>query len=125
MRSGAMIAGAAPTHMRREPHGHGLRVLDGRDRHLLLQSRAAIAARRAVDLDHAFVAVRPKASARATADVPPVIFTTSPGSRADAQQVGRREPRDGVADVLDARFRNAQRDGGRERGWSDFRHCAT
>ena len=40
---------------RRESHGHGLRVFDDRDRHLLLQAHAAIAARRAVDLDDAFV----------------------------------------------------------------------
>ena len=37
------------------------------------------------------------------------------GSGADARQVGRREARDGVTDVLDARFGDAERDGGRKR----------
>ena len=110
-----MMAGAAPDPQRREAHGHGLGGLDRRDHHLLLQPRAAVAARGAVDLDHA---LRPssESSARATATVPPVIFSTSPGSGADAHQVDRRQPRDGVADVLDARLRDAKRDGRREGG---------
>ena len=46
---------------RREANGHCLLVFDARHRDLLLQSRAAIAAAGAVDLDHAFVVHRPKA----------------------------------------------------------------
>ena len=57
IRSGAMIAGAAPTHKWRQANSHRLLVLDRSDRHLLLQSRAAIAAARAIDLDHAFETV--------------------------------------------------------------------
>jgi hypothetical protein len=57
---------------------------------------------------HAFVRIVRSFHTR-DRDVRPVIFTTSPGPGADARQVGRREPRDRMADVLHARFRHAQR----------------
>ena len=105
--------GARP--QRREANGHGLGGLDRRHRHLLLQPRAAVAARRAVDLDHALVSIVRELGARdgdrAAGDLQDVA-----GPGADAHQVGRREPRDGVADVFDARFRYAERHGGRNRG---------
>ena len=99
--------GARP--QRRQAHGDRLRVLDRRDRDLLLQSRAAVAAARAVDLDHALVRVVGQFGARdgnrAARDLQDVA-----GPRADALQIGRREPRNRVADVFDARFRHAKRE---------------
>ena len=116
MRSGAMIAGAAPAHSGDEADGHRLRVLDrASPTPCSCKPGAAVAADGAVDLDHALVPVAPSSSARATATVPPVIFRTSPGRAPMRVEIGRRQPRDGVADVFDARFGDAERHGGRQR----------
>ena len=96
-----------PYPQRREAHCDGLGVLDWSDRHLFLQPRATIAAGRAVDLDHALASLVGQLGAcdgdRAAGDLQHVA---DPG--ADAHQVGRCQPRDGMPDVLDARFRDAQ-----------------
>jgi len=77
-------------------------VLDWRYRHLLLQTRAAITAAGAIDLDHAFVPVvrklYPRDSDRAARNLHNVA-----GSGAQTHQVGWRQPRHGVTDVLHTR----------------------
>ena len=108
MRSGAMIAGAAPTHSGVSTDGHRQRVLDRGHRDLLLQSGAAVAAQRAVDLDRAFVYRRRTLQRARPPALRPVIFRMSPGRAPMRTQVRRRETRDGVTDVLDARFRDAK-----------------
>src|SRR5882762_1082756 len=102
--------GAHP--QRREADGHGLVVLDRRYRHLLLQTRAAITAAGAIDLDHAFVSVVRNLYAR-DSNRPARNLHDVAGSGAQTHQVGWRQPRHGVTDVLDTRLRNAQREGRR------------
>ena len=82
-------------------------MLDRRYRHLLLQARAAIAAARAVYLNHAFESFVRKLGApdasHAAGDLQHVAWT-----RAHAQQVGWCESRNRVADVFDPRLRNPE-----------------
>src|SRR5208283_1901505 len=110
-----------PDPQRRESNSHRLLALDSRHRHLLLQPRATIAAAGAVHLDHAFVSCVRKLGApntdRASCDLQHVAC-----SGTHTQQVGWRQSRNGVADVLDTRLRNAQCEGCRERRGGDFRH---
>src|ERR1700722_16377720 len=122
IRSGAMVAGAAPIHNGDSrtatawAGSTGGAVVNGRDRALLLQSRAAIAATGAVNLDHAFVAVAgnfgARDSNRAAADLENVTrFRFHP------RKIGWRQAGEGVADILDARFRYAEFQAGRWRRW--------
>ena len=110
--------GADP--QRRKADGDGILVLDHGDRDLLLQSCTAVAAAGAVDLDHAFVSVVGKFRAshadRRAGDLQHVADV-----RANAPQIDRRQSRDGVAHILDARFCNAQGKG-RGRRLVDFGH---
>jgi hypothetical protein len=75
---------------------------------LLLQSCIAIAAAGSINLDHAFEAFIGKLHTsdghRATKDFQDVARPC-----ADAPQISRCQSRDGVTDILDASFRNAQR----------------
>ena len=108
MRSGAMMAGAAPAHSGEKPDRDRLRGFDRRHRHRLLQPGAAVAAQRAVDLDDALVCRLGQLGARdgdgSAGDLQDVA-----GPRADAREVGRRDSRAmACADVFDARFRDAQ-----------------
>ena len=75
-------------------------MFDGRHRNLLLQSRAAIAAAGAVDLNHALVTFVGNFGARdpdgTAGDLQHVASL-----RTHAPQVGWRQSRDGVTDILD------------------------
>jgi hypothetical protein len=94
-------------------------ALHARDSNLLLQSRAAITAAGAVDLDHAFVSVVGKLGTRnpgcAAGDLQHVA---GPSTR--AQQIGWRQSRNGVANVFDARFCNTQFQCCRGNRWGNF-----
>ncbi len=82
-------------------------MLDRRYRYLLLQARAAIAAARAVYLNHAFESFVRKLgapdSSHAAGDLQHVARP-----RTHAQQVGRCQSRNRVADVFDPRLRNPE-----------------
>jgi hypothetical protein len=108
----------------RQPHGHSLRVLNDRNGHLFLKSDAAVAAGRAVNLNDAFMMFVGNFGASNRGRAASNFYDVA-GMRADALQIGRREARNGAPHILNARFRNAQYHRGGERGWSDFRHCAT
>jgi hypothetical protein len=105
--------GGAHPH-RREPYGHGLRAFDYCDRHLFLQSHAAVAAGRAVNLNDTYVLFVGNFSAGdrggATCD-----FYNVSGMCADAFQIGSSEPRNRASHILNPRFRNTQRHSSRER----------
>jgi hypothetical protein len=88
-------------------------VLDDRDRHLFLQTHAAVTARSAVDLDDAFMLVVRKFYA-CNRGCAARDFHYIAGSRPDALHVGWRQARNGVAHILNARFRNAQVERGRK-----------
>ena len=103
------MAGAAPTHNGEKRTATACCGLDWRDRHLLLQPCAAVAAAGAVDLDHAFVPfVRKLGAGDGDGAAGDLQHVAGPGVH--APQIGWRQPRNGVADVLDTRFRNAQRE---------------
>jgi len=89
-------------------------VFDTRHYHLLQQACTTIAAASAIDLDHAFKPFVGKLGAphshRAADDLQHVACVS-----AYAFQVGGRQPRNGMADVLDARLRDTQGKGCRER----------
>jgi hypothetical protein len=91
---------------------------------LFLQSDAAVAAGRAVNLNDAFVLFVGNFGAR-NGGCAACDFYNVARMRADPLQIGWRESRNGASHILNARFRNAQYDRGGERGWSNFRHCAT
>ena len=110
-----MIAGAAPSHSGEKRTATAWADSTGRHRHRLLQPRAAVAAQRCRRSGSRPRCLASDSSARATATVRAGDLQDVAGPGADAQQIAGRQPRDGVADVLDARFRDAERHGGRER----------
>ncbi len=124
MRSGAIVAGAAPTHNGDKRTATACSCSTRRHRHLFLQSRAAIAAAGAVNLDHAFESIVGKLCAPyrdcAAGDLQHVAR-----SRAQPLQVGWRQPRNRVADVFHTRLRHAQCQRRRRRRFGDFRHGLT
>ena len=97
-------------------------MFDNRDRHLLLQAHAAITAGRARRFESRPSSSSSEHSARATKDVPPVVFATSPAD-ADALQVGRREARNGAAHIFHALLhRGASVDAGEGERFPSLRH---
>src|SRR2546425_1027437 len=88
----------------------GARRFDRRGGDVLLHPGAAVAAYGAVNLNEAVVRrvrdVGARDGGRAAGDLQNVA-----GPRADPLEVGRREPRHRMRDVLDARFRHAKGDG--------------
>jgi hypothetical protein len=74
---------------------------------LFLQARTAIAAAGAVDLNHPFVSVIGKLGA-ADSDGSTGNFQHVPSVSFNAAQVGRRQTRDGMSNILNASFRNAK-----------------
>ena len=85
-------------------------MLRGRHAHLLLQTRAAIAAAGAVNLDHAFEpVVRKLGAANSDCAAGDLQDVTRAGTH--TAEIRWRESRDGLADILHARFCHAQRQG--------------
>jgi len=89
-------------------------VLDWRYDHRFLQPRAAITAARARPSGSCLRARRQKLGAR-NSNRAAGNLQYAACSGAHALKVGRRESRNGVPDVLDARLRNTEREGGRKR----------
>ena len=87
---------------------------------MFLQSRAAVAADGAVDLDGAFVALVLRELGSREADRVAGNFQDVAGFGADAHQIGRSETRNGVTDVFHARFGDAERHRARQRGRERF-----
>ena len=107
---------------RSEANGHGLIGLDHGHRDLFLESRAAITARRPIDLDDALVFVvgelGARHGARAARDLQHVARL-----RAKPHKVRRCDAGDGVADVFDPRLRDSQRKGDSHDRWRRFRRA--
>ena len=108
MRSGAMIAGAAPAHSGVNRTATACADSTGATVHLLLSPAPQLLRSGAVDLDHALVSGSSDDFGARDGDGAAGDLQDVAGPGADAREVGRREPRDGVPDVLDARFRDAQ-----------------
>ena len=120
---GSNRGGGCPHPQRREAHGDRLLAVDSRHAYLFLQSGTAIAAARAIDLDHAFVAIVGKLSPAdrnsAAGDLQRRRRLVHPCVR---KSIGA-SLRNGAAYILDPRLRNPQFQRRRGRGWGDIRHA--